>query len=223
MRIVLLGAPGAGKGTQGEKLVKKYQIPHISTGDIFRAAIKEGTALGKQAREYMDKGELVPDALVVGIVQERLQQPDCSAGFLLDGFPRTVGQAEALDSVLAGMGAPLTAVVSVDVGQGELLDRLTGRRVCKMCAATYHIKFNQPQVRNVCDKCGGELYQRADDSVETVNQRLEVYRRQTEPLAAYYREKNLLLAVDGSREIAEVFEEIVAALEGKMKRDSSAT
>jgi adenylate kinase len=214
MRIVLLGAPGAGKGTQGEKLVKKYNIPHISTGDIFRAAIKEGTVLGKQAKEYMDKGELVPDALVVGIVRERLQQPDCRAGFLLDGFPRTVGQAEALDKVLAELEAPLTAVISVDVDQGELLERLTGRRVCKACGSTYHIKFNQPQVRNVCDKCGGELYQRADDSVETVKQRLDVYCRQTEPLIAYYRDRSLLLAVDGSREIAEVFAGIVSALEG---------
>lgn len=215
MRIVLLGAPGAGKGTQGEKLVKKYLFPHISTGDIFRAAIKEGTVLGKQAKEYMDKGELVPDALVVGIVRERLQQPDCREGFLLDGFPRTVGQAEALDKVLAELGAPLTAVISVDVEQGELLERLTGRRVCKACGATYHIKFNQPQVRNVCDKCGGELYQRADDSVETVKQRLEVYCRQTEPLIAYYRDRNLLLAVDGSKEIGEVFAGIVAVLAGK--------
>ncbi len=215
MRIVLLGAPGAGKGTQGEKLVKKYLFPHISTGDIFRAAIKEGTVLGKQAKEYMDKGELVPDALVVGIVRERLQQPDCREGFLLDGFPRTVGQAEALDKVLAELGAPLTAVISVDVEQGELLERLTGRRVCKACGATYHIKFNQPQVRNVCDKCGGELYQRADDSVETVKQRLEVYCRQTEPLIAYYRDRNLLLAVDGSKEISEVFAGIVAVLAGK--------
>lgn len=215
MRIVLLGAPGAGKGTQGEKLVKKYHIPHISTGDIFRAAIKEGTVLGKQAKEFIDKGELVPDALVVGIVRERLQQPDCSDGFLLDGFPRTVGQAEALDKVLAELGAPLTAVISVDVEMGELLERLTGRRVCRACGATYHIKFNQPQVRNVCDKCGGELHQRADDTVETVKQRLEVYRRQTEPLIAYYREKSQLFSVDGSKEIAEVFAEIVSVLEGK--------
>jgi len=215
MRIVLLGAPGAGKGTQGEKLVKKYGFPHISTGDIFRAAIKEGTALGKQAKEYMDRGELVPDDLVVGIVRERLQQPDCRDGFLLDGFPRTAGQAEALDSVLANLGTPLTAVISVDVEQEELLERLTGRRVCKMCGATYHIRFNQPQVRNVCDKCGGELYQRGDDSVETVKQRLEVYRRQTEPLIAYYRERNLLVSVDGSKEIAKVFAEISSVLEKK--------
>lgn len=215
MRVVLLGAPGAGKGTQGEKLVKKYNFPHISTGDIFRAAIKEGTTLGKQAKEYMDKGELVPDSLVVGIVSERLQQPDCREGFLLDGFPRTVGQAEALDKVLSGKGTPLNAVISVDVEQTELLERLTGRRVCKICGATYHVRFNPPQVRNVCDKCGGELYQRADDTVETVKQRLEVYCRQTEPLIAYYREKNLLLSVDGSKEIAVVFAEIISKLEGE--------
>jgi adenylate kinase len=215
MRVVLLGAPGAGKGTQGEKLVKKYSFPHISTGDIFRAAIKEGTTLGKQAKEYMDKGELVPDTLVVGIVSERLQQPDCQDGFLLDGFPRTVGQAEALDKVLSGKGTPLNAVISVDVEQTELLERLTGRRVCKICGATYHVRFNPPQVRNVCDKCGGELYQRADDTVETVKQRLEVYCRQTEPLIAYYREKNLLLSVDGSKEIAVVFAEIISKLDGE--------
>ena len=215
MRVVLLGAPGAGKGTQGEKLVKKYCFPHISTGDIFRAAIKEGTPLGKQAKEYMDKGALVPDSLVVGIVSERLQQSDCLEGFLLDGFPRTVGQAEALDEVLSGKGTPLNAVISVDVDQGELLERLTGRRVCKTCGATYHIRFNQPQVRNVCDKCGGELYQRADDTVETVKQRLDVYCRQTEPLITYYQKKNLLLSVDGSKEIAVVFAEIISKLEGE--------
>ncbi|MBS3947448.1 MAG: adenylate kinase [Dethiobacter sp.] len=213
MRVILLGAPGAGKGTQAERLVKKYLFPHISTGDIFRAAIKEGTSLGKQAKEYMDKGELVPDTLVVGIVRERLQRPDCRDGFLLDGFPRTVGQAEALNEALAELEAPLTGVISVDVDQGELLERLTGRRVCKTCGASYHIKFNLPQVRNVCDKCGGDLYQRADDTVETVKQRLEVYRQQTEPLIAYYQAKDLLFAVDGSREISAVFEEIVAVLE----------
>jgi adenylate kinase len=196
-------------------MIKKYNIPHISTGDIFRAAIKAGTELGIKAKEYMDKGELVPDELVVGIVQERLQKPDCKEGFLLDGFPRTVAQAEALDSSLSAMNAPLSGVVNVDVIQEELLERLTGRRVCRGCGATYHVKFNSPKVRNICDKCGGELYQRADDTLETVKQRLEVYRNQTEPLIDYYEHRNLLLTVDGSKEIDEVFREIVTVLAEK--------
>ncbi len=216
MRIVLLGAPGAGKGTQGEKLVRKYNLPHISTGDIFRAAIKEGTELGMKAKEYMDKGELVPDELVCDIVTERLMQPDCKEGFMLDGFPRTVGQAEALSAALEERNMPLTGVVNVDINLDDLLDRLTGRRVCKSCGATYHIKFNAPKVRCVCDICGGELYQRSDDAEEkTVKQRLEVYRNQTEPLTAYYEEKGILFSVDGSKEIEDVFKDITSILDSK--------
>lgn len=213
MRIVLLGPPGAGKGTQGELLVKKYKTPHVSTGDILRAAIKEETELGQKAKVYVERGELVPDELVVGIVKERLAREDAASGFLLDGFPRTPAQAEALDASLREMGMQLTAVINVDVDTEILLERLTGRRVCRDCGATYHIKFNPPTVRCVCDKCGGELYQREDDAAETVRQRLEVYRKQTEPLIAYYKEQNILYTVDGSQEIEQVFADIIEFLQ----------
>ncbi|NLZ38404.1 MAG: adenylate kinase [Firmicutes bacterium] len=213
MRIILLGPPGAGKGTQAEKLVKKYKIPHISTGDIFRAALQEGTELGLRAKEYMDQGELVPDDLVVDIVKERLEQEDAQNGYLLDGFPRTLAQAEALDESLRASGTPLTGVINISVDPQELLERLTGRRVCRGCGATYHIKFNPPTVRSVCDKCGGELYQREDDTVETVKQRLEVYRQQTAPLIEYYGRKGILFTVDGSQEIDEVFRAITTILD----------
>lgn len=213
MRIVLLGPPGAGKGTQAEKLVRKYGLPHISTGDILRAAIQEGTELGMRAKRFMDQGELVPDEVVEGIVRERLLAPDCAQGFLLDGFPRTVAQAATLDEALLAMAAGLDGVVNVTVPEEELIARLTGRRVCRTCGASYHIKFNPPKVRNVCDKCGGELYQRADDALGAVKQRLLVYHSLTAPLTEYYAQKGLLLVVDGARDIEEVFREIAATLD----------
>lgn len=212
MRIILLGPPGAGKGTQAERLTKELAIPHISTGDIFRAAVKEGTQLGLKAKEYMDSGKLVPDEIVVGIVKERLCQPDCAAGFLLDGFPRTVAQADALAESLHDLGEKLDAVISIDVRDEELVDRLTGRRVCRECGATYHVRFNPPQSAGKCDNCGGELYQRDDDTVETVSKRLEVYHQQTAPLLKYYTDKGLLLPIDGGQPMEAVFQSIMNAL-----------
>lgn len=213
MRLVLLGPPGAGKGTQASAIVEKYQIPHISTGDIFRANIKEGTALGKEAKSYMDKGLLVPDELVVSIVKDRLLKDDCVKGFLLDGFPRTVNQAESLDSELSKMGIELDRVININANADILIERAVGRRICRECGATYHIKFNPPKVEGVCDKDGGELYQRDDDNESTVSTRINVYMEQTQPLIEYYGDKGLLLDVDGTLEISTVFELITEALD----------
>jgi adenylate kinase len=213
MLIILLGPPGAGKGTQAERLVHKYRLVYIATGDILRGAIKSGSALGQQARQYMEQGQLVPDDVVVGIVNERLLEPDCEGGALLDGFPRTVVQARALDQVLAAMDKPLDRVVHISVNEEELIARLTGRRVCRECGATYHTKFNPPRVRNVCDQCGGELYQREDDSLATVTERLAVYRKQTEPLIEYYRQQDLLSTINGNQEIEQIFTQICAILD----------
>lgn len=213
MNIVLMGPPGAGKGTQAERIAKKFELLHISTGDMFREAVKEGTTMGKKAKEYMDKGTLVPDEIVVGIVKERLSKPDCAGGVLLDGFPRTVEQAEALDEVMRELGMDLDAVLSIDVDEEELVTRLTGRRVCSNCGTTYHIKFNPPKVRNICDHCGGELYQRGDDTVETVKERLDVYKKQTFPLIEYYQRKGLFISVDGNKDIDQVFEEVSSRLQ----------
>lgn len=213
MRLLLMGPPGAGKGTQAEALVGKYSISHISTGDIFRANLREGTPLGLRAKEYMDKGQLVPDDLVVSIVVDRLESLEGDSGFLLDGFPRTLPQAEALDLRLQDLGWALDAVVNIEVPPQAIIERLTGRRVCRQCSSTYHLKHNPSQVRGICDTCGGELYQREDDSLETVQERLEVYNRQTQPLIEYYRGRGLLLSVDGTQEIPAVLKAITAALE----------
>ena len=212
MRLILLGPPGAGKGTQAVNIVKKYNIPHISTGDMFRKNIKEGTELGRKAKEYMDKGLLVPDELTVAIVKDRLSEKDCQEGFLLDGFPRTVNQADALDTELKNLNYELDYVVNIDVEKEVLIDRAVGRRVCKDCGATYHIKFNPSKNENICDVCGGELIQRKDDTIETVAKRIEVYLEQTEPLIDYYTNKGILINIDGKQDIDKVFEDIVVSL-----------
>ncbi|NBI05632.1 adenylate kinase [Senegalia massiliensis] len=215
MRLILLGPPGAGKGTQASGIINKYNIPHISTGDIFRKNIKEGTDLGKQAKEYMDKGLLVPDELVVGLVKNRLTENDTENGFLLDGFPRTVAQAEALDTELKNLGWSLDNVINIKVSKDELVERAVGRRICKDCGATYHIKFNPPTIPGKCDVCGGELYQRDDDNEETVTKRIEVYENQTSPLIEYYNKQSVLLNIDGAQNIDKVFDDIVDALGSK--------
>ena len=212
MRLVLLGAPGAGKGTQAKKLIDKYGIPQISTGDILRAAVAEGTPLGKEAKAVMDKGELVPDSVVLGLVEERLQQDDCKKGYILDGFPRNTAQAEALDGILEKLGMGLSAAISVDVPSGDLMKRLTGRRTCKGCGQMYNIHFSASAKEGTCDKCSGELYQRDDDKEETIKKRLEVYEAQTAPLIDYYGNKGILKSVAGTGSIDEIFEKMCAAI-----------
>lgn len=216
MNIVLMGLPGAGKGTQAMLIADRFHIPHISTGDMFRKAVSEQTELGIQAKNYMDQGLLVPDEVTIGIVKERLQQPDCANGFLLDGFPRTVPQAEALDRTLTELAKQIEHVIHIEVPTDALIHRLTGRRICKSCGATYHLLYNPSQVDGVCDKCGGELYQRADDSEETVSKRLEVNLAQTEPLLHYYKSKNILQTIDGEQEIEEVFQVIESIVRGQV-------
>ncbi|WP_394239234.1 adenylate kinase [Niallia oryzisoli] len=208
MNLVLMGLPGAGKGTQAEKIVEKYGIPHISTGDMFRAAIKDGTELGLQAKSFMDKGNLVPDEVTIGIVRERLSKADCNKGFLLDGFPRTVAQAEALENILSDLNKKIDFVINIDVDQEILMERLTGRRICKSCGATYHLVFNPPAQQDVCDKCGGDLYQRADDNEETVGNRLEVNLKQTKPLLDFYETKGYLRNINGQQDIRIVFADL---------------
>ena len=214
MNLILLGPPGSGKGTQAQKIVEQYHIPQISTGDILRGAVKEQTPLGVEAQGYMDKGKLVPDEVVVGIVRERLMASDCNDGFILDGFPRTLPQAEALDVTLGEMKRDIDHVISIEVDNEELLRRLTGRRTCRTCGAMFHLMFNPPKKNNICDQCGGELYQRDDDQEATIRARLQVYEEQTAPLIAYYKEKGLLRPIEGVGAIEEIFQRIVKAVEG---------
>lgn len=204
----MLGPPGAGKGTQAKLISGKYSIPHISTGDIFRKNISNKTPLGMEAKSYMDKGQLVPDELTIEIVKDRLSEEDCKNGFLLDGFPRTVNQAEALDEFLKSKNSKTDAALLIDVPQELILERMTGRRVCEECGASYHIKFVTPKTEGVCDICGGKLVQRKDDTKETVLERLEVYSNQTQPLIEYYKNKDVLFSLDGTKEKNEVFENI---------------
>ena len=213
MHIILMGPPGAGKGTQAANLVKRYGILHISTGDMFREAVKEGTPLGKEAKSYMDAGKLVPDAVTVGIVRERLSKPDCRKGFILDGFPRTVEQADALDEILADNGIKLTGVVNINVPTADLIERAVGRRICKDCGHSFHVKFKPSTVEGVCDDCGGTTYQRADDSEETMKSRLSVYESSTRPLIEYYKKAGVYKEIDGRQDIAKVEADLAAVLE----------
>ncbi|MEW6108161.1 MAG: adenylate kinase [Nitrospirota bacterium] len=215
MRVVLLGAPGAGKGTQAKKLIEKYTIPQISTGDILRKAVADGTPLGKEAKAVMDRGELVPDKIVLGLVEERLKQDDCKKGYILDGFPRNTAQAEALDGILTSMGAPLSTALSIDVDKDDLMKRLTGRRTCKKCQQMYNVYFSPSKKEGVCDKCGGDLFQRDDDKEDTIKKRLDVYEAQTAPLIDYYSKKGILKSVKGIGSIDDIFNKVCAVLGGK--------
>ena len=212
MKIIMLGAPGAGKGTQAKKIAEKYSIPHISTGDIFRANIKNGTELGKKAKTYMDQGLLVPDELVVDLVVDRLNQEDCNNGCVLDGFPRTIPQAEALDAALEAAGQAVDYAINVEVPDENIVRRMSGRRACVGCGATYHIVYAPTKEENICDTCHGELILRDDDKPETVQKRLNVYHEQTQPLIDYYTKKNILVEVDGTQDIEDVFAAIVKVL-----------
>lgn len=212
MRLILMGPPGAGKGTQAAELVKKYSIPQISTGDMFRAAVKAQTELGKKAAECMKSGALVPDEVTVGIVRERLSQNDCANGFILDGFPRTVAQADALNKILSDLNTKLDGVLNIHVPAADLIERAVGRRICKGCGATYHVKFNPSKTENICEKCGGELYQRGDDNAETMKNRLNVYEELTRPLIEYYKNIGIYTEIDGRQPIAKVTEDLANVL-----------
>ncbi len=212
MKIVMLGAPGAGKGTQAQMIVDEYKIPQISTGDIFRANLKEGTELGLQAKVYMDKGELVPDDLTCALVVDRISQDDCKDGYILDGFPRTIPQAQYLTEALKKRGEKMDYAIDIEVPDENIINRMSGRRVCLQCGATYHITEIPPKQEGICDKCGSKLVQREDDKPETVKNRLEVYHAQTQPLIDYYKEQGILREVDGTKPMMEVFDEIKAVL-----------
>lgn len=213
MNIILLGPPGAGKGTQAQLMVARYHIPQISTGDILREAVREETELGKAAKSFMEKGQLVPDEVVIGVIEERLKAQDCHSGFILDGFPRTIPQAEVLQKILLKMGKPLDHVLNIEVNREELVRRLTGRRTCKLCGAMYHIIFSPPREKDLCDRCGGPLYQREDDREETIRMRLKEYERQTAPLIQYYQTKGLLRSIDGIGTQSQIFDRIVQTIE----------
>ena len=212
MKIIMLGAPGAGKGTQAKMIADKYSIPHISTGDIFRANIKNGTELGKKANEYMDQGLLVPDELTVDLVIDRVAQEDCKNGYVLDGFPRTIPQAESLDAALEKRGEKVDYAINVEVPDDNIVNRMSGRRACVACGATYHIVHIPTKVEGICDRCGSELILRDDDKPETVTKRLNVYHEQTQPLIDYYNGKNVLVEVDGTKDMKDVFGDIVKIL-----------
>ncbi|SHF10253.1 Adenylate kinase [Seinonella peptonophila] len=212
MNIILMGLPGAGKGTQAAHIVQELQIPHISTGDMFRHAVAEQTALGLEAKSYMDQGQLVPDRVTIGIVRERLAKDDCASGFLLDGFPRTVPQAEALDELLQQLDRELNHVIYIEVTKEKLLERLTGRRICRKCGASYHMVFRPPAVEGVCDECGGELYQRDDDRSETMNKRLQINLKSTQELIQYYEPTGKLTRIDGEQQIEQVTKSILSRI-----------
>lgn len=212
MKIIMLGAPGAGKGTQAKKIAEKYHIPHISTGDIFRANIKNGTELGKQAKTYMDQGLLVPDELTVNLVIDRVQQEDCKNGYVLDGFPRTIPQAEALTKALESLGEKMDYAIDVDVPDENIVNRMSGRRACVSCGATYHIVYAAPKKEGICDVCGAELVLRDDDKPETVQKRLGVYHEQTQPLIDYYTKAGILKSVDGTKDLEDVFKAVTEIL-----------
>ena len=212
MKIIMLGAPGAGKGTQAKRIAEKYTIPHISTGDIFRANIKNGTELGKKAKEYMDQGALVPDELTCDLVMDRIQQDDCKNGFVLDGFPRTIPQAESLDEALNKIGQKMDYAIDVDVPDENIVNRMGGRRACLSCGATYHVEFNPTKAEGICDACGAQTVLRDDDKPETVQKRLTVYHDQTQPLIDYYKKQNILKSVDGTQPMEAVFDAIIGIL-----------
>lgn len=212
MKIIMLGAPGAGKGTQAKQIADKYSIPHISTGDIFRANIKNGTELGKKAKQYMDQGALVPDELTCDLIMDRIQQDDCKNGFVLDGFPRTIPQAEALDAALGKINEKMDYAIDVDVPDENIVNRMSGRRACLNCGATYHLISIPPKVEGICDRCGSEIVLREDDKPETVQKRLKVYHEQTQPLIDYYKNQGILKSVDGTQPMDEVFKAIVTIL-----------